>query len=119
MEKKDREEFKKSLKVIQGGKLSKKQTRINVTKQLEELKAELLKVKDYRYSKIEEVKKSILLYEEQYGLYLENIGQNDMETWDKMNENISKLLITVKEAQIMQKEEKKQKRKKLGFEIVD
>ena len=114
MDKKEREEFKKSLRIIQGGKqTSRKEIKQKVTKKFEELKIELAKVKDYKYSGIEEAKRVILQYEEEYGIYLEKINpKKHIMELDKMDEKLERLLEIVKEAQIM-------KRNEMGFEIVE
>ncbi len=102
---KDREEFKKNLKVIQGGMPSKKKMPYIVRKQFEELRMELAKVKDYEYSQVEETKKLMLQYEIKYGLYLEKINLQETEIWDKLYESLRKKLAIIKEAQIMQEKE--------------
>ncbi len=119
MEKKEREEFKKTLKVIQGGKPCKKEMKKIVMEQFEELKHEFKKVKDYPYSEIEEVEKAIISYQNRYGLYLEKIDSKNMEDLDNRYEEFKYLLNVIKKAQTMKRNEAKEKRKKLGFEIVD
>lgn len=103
---KDREEFKKTLKVLQGEMPPKKAMPSIVIKQFEELRMELEKVKNYKYSQVEETKQLILQYQMRYGLYLEKINTSDIETWDKLYQSLRKALLAIKEAQIMQENER-------------
>lgn len=118
--KEDREKFKNTLKVIQGGMPPKKKMPHIVTKQFEELRIELAKVKDYKYSQVEETKEMMLQYEMKYGPYLEKIHLEETETWDKLYGSLRKQLAIIKEAQIMQENEKLEVQKEdLSSEIME
>ncbi len=117
--KENRKEFKKTLRVIQGGMPPKKEMPHIVTKQFEELKIEVEKVKNYEYSQVEETKQLILQYQMRYGLYLEKIDASNIETWDKLYQSLGKALLVIKEAQIMQENEKGKAREEASSEIAE
>lgn len=117
--KEDRKEFKKTLRVIQGEMPSKKAMPHIVTKQFEELKMEVEKVKNYKYSQVEETKKLILEYQKIYGLCLEKIDASKIETWDKLYQSLGKALLVIKEAQTMQENEKGKAQEEASSEIAE
>lgn len=104
--KEDREKFKNTLKVIQGGMPPKRAMKNIVIKQFEELKTEFSKVKDYPYARLDLIKKSIIHYQIKYGAQLEKIEPEDIENLDNRYTEFGQFLRVVKEAQAMQENEK-------------
>ncbi len=113
----EEEDIKKRLKVIQGGKPNVKYMRNKLPGQFKELKIGLGEVKNLRWQPLEDVIRTIDEYESEYGIHLEGIHFENARVVDKIYENINyKLLPRIREAKIIQENERKKKEKNIGKE---